>query len=108
MLDSLGMTCKTVSVPSDVRQSVHYDARPVLLSSSAQGRVSDARGDGDAYCIVRPNATHHYWGNGTGGRRNMSVGVSAPKVNEMAILKVKRYSSSVAWGMEHTIMLESP
>ena len=38
----------------------------------------------------------------------MSVGVSAPKVNEMAILKVKRYSSSVAWGMEHTIMLESP
>ena len=31
----------------------------------------------------------------------MSVGVPAPKVNEMAILKVKRYtsSSSAAWGM---------
>ena len=98
----------TILVPSAVRQSVHYDARPVLLSSSAQGRVSDARGDGDAYCIVRPNATHHYWRNGTGGRRNMSVGVPAPKVNEMAILKVKRYSSSVAWGMGHAIMLDAP
>ena len=48
---------KTVT---DVRPYEHYDARLVLLSSSAQGRVSDARGDGDAYivlCVQMPLTT---------------------------------------------------